>query len=240
MVKGSMGNKSVQESPYPMGIRSEQITEFARLLWIEPKYDARSTDEYCIRYDNDDSILITVTGKEYNERSTREFRDSSGLPLFEIQKVSSLGWKSRRPWRIRLPGSKETDLVDIRLRGLMKKTFEMDFRNVVTRDTRNEDDNMVHMVVHRVSSVYRVYEVRVDGLKVVDIRESMERNRSVPTMMYNSSGGILPSRLVMEVLVAADFDMSLASLIAVIICDIGFSASPPHSKSRMHASLNIP
>lgn len=194
-----------------MGIRPEHIAEFPRLLWIEPKYDARSTDEYCIRYDNDDSILITATGKRYNEKSTREFRDSSGLPLFEIQKVSSLGWKSRRPWRIRLPGSKEADLVDIRLKGLMNNTFEVDFRNVVARDTKNEDDKMVHMVVHRVSPVYRVYEVRVAGIKVVDIRESMERNRSVPTTMYNSSGGILPSRLVMEVLVAADFDMSLVS-----------------------------
>jgi hypothetical protein len=64
--------------------------------------------------------------------------------------------------------------------------------------------------------------------------------------------------LVMEVLVAADFDMSLvsfginqlddavdwpmwqASLIAVIVCDMGFSQSPPHSTSRMHATLNIP
>jgi hypothetical protein len=211
MVKGSMGNKSVQEPPYPMGIRPEHIAEFPRLLWIEPKYDACSTDEYCIRYDNDDSILITATGKRYNEKSTREFRDSSGLPLFEIQKVSSLGWRSRRPWRIRLPGSKEADLVDIRLKGLMNNTFEVDFRNVVARDTKNEDDKMVHMVVHRVSPVYRVYEVRVAGIKVVDIRESMERNRSVPTTMYNSSGGILPSRLVMEVLVAADFDMSLVS-----------------------------
>jgi hypothetical protein len=31
-----------------------------------------------------------------------------------------------------------------------------------------------------------------------------------------------------------------ASLIAVIVCDMGFSATPPHSTSRMHASLGIP
>jgi hypothetical protein len=210
-VKGSMGNKSVQDPPYPMGIRPEHITEFERLLWIEPKYDSRAINEYCIRYDNDDSTLITATGKRYNEKSTREFRDSSGLPLFEMQKVWSPGWKYRRPWRIRLPGSKEADLVDIRLKGLMNTTIEVNFRNVVSRDTKNEDDKIVHIVVHRVSPVYRVYEVRVAGIKVVDIRESMERNRSVPTIMYNSSGGILPSRLVMEVLVAADFDMSLVS-----------------------------
>lgn len=193
-----------------MGIRPEHIPEFERLLWIEPKYDARSTNEYCIRYDNDDSTLITVTGKRYNEKSTREFRDSSGLPLFEMQKVWWPGWKSRRPWRIRLPGSKEADLVDIRFKGLTHTTFEVNFRNVVASGAK--DDNVVHIVVHRVSSLYRVYEVRVAGIKVVDIRESMERNRSVPTIMYNSSGGILPSRLVMEVLVAANFDMSVVSL----------------------------
>jgi hypothetical protein len=44
----------------------------------------------------------------------------------------------------------------------------------------------------------------------------------------------------MEVLVAGNFDMSLAFLIAVIVCDMGFSATPPRSTSRMHATLNIP
>ncbi|KAJ5766155.1 uncharacterized protein N7511_003771 [Penicillium nucicola] len=237
--KGNMGNKTVQEPPHPMGIRPEHITEFERLLWIQPKYDAHAINEYCIRYDSDDSTLLTATGKRYNEKSTREFRDSSGLPLFEMQKVRWSGLKPRRPWRIRLPGSKEDDLVDIRFKGLMNTTFEVTFRNAVARDTKNENDKTVHIVVHRVSPFYQVYEVRADGIKVMDIRESMERNRSVPTIMYNSSGGILPPRLVMEVLVAANFDMSLASLIAVIVCDMGFSASPP-STSRMHTTLNIP
>lgn len=194
-----------------MGIRPEHITEFERLLWIEPKYDAHSINEYSIRYDNDDSTLITATGKRYNEKSTREFRDSSGLPLFEMQKVWWPGLKPRRPWRIRLPGSKEDDLVDIRFKGLMNTTFEVHFRNAVAHDTKNEDDRMIHIVVHRVSPLYRVYEALMGDLKVMDIRESMERNRSVPTIMYNSSAGILPPRLMMEVLVAANFDMSLVS-----------------------------
>jgi hypothetical protein len=127
-----------------------------------------------------------------------------------MQKVRWSGLKSRRPWRIRLPGSKE-DLVDIRFKGLTNTTFEVSFRNAVARDTKSEDDKMVSMVVHRLSPLYRVYEVRTGGIKVMDIRESMERNRSVPTIMYNSSGSILPPRLVMEVLVAANFDMSLVS-----------------------------
>ena len=206
---GSMGDKYVQEPPYSMGIRPEHITEFERLLWIEPKYDAYSSNEYCIRYDSDGSTLFTATGLRYGERYTREYRDSSGLPLFETQKVWSLGWKFRRPWRVRLPGSKEADLVDIRFNGVVNNSFEVNFRNAVAHDTKNEDDKMVHLVVHRVSHVYRVYEVRFGGVKVVDIRESMERNRSVPTSHYNSSGGRLPPRLVMEVLVAGNFDMSL-------------------------------
>ncbi|KAJ5610244.1 hypothetical protein N7510_006963 [Penicillium lagena] len=209
--RGSMGNKSVQEPPYAMGIRPEHVTEFERLLWFEPKYDARSSNEYCIRYDSDDSTLFTVTGMKYNEKCTREFRDSSGLPLFESQKVWSPGWRYRRPWRVRLPGSKKADLVDIRFTCAMGNRFEVNFRNAVAQDTKNEDDNMVHLVVHRVSPVYRVYEVRVAGIKVVDIRESMERNRSVPTGRYNSRGGTLPPRLVMEMLVAENFDMSLVS-----------------------------
>lgn len=207
--RGGLGNKTVQESPFPMGIRPEHITEFERLLWIEPKYDAHSTDEYCIRYDSDDSTLFTATGMKYNGKSTREFRDSSGLPMFESQKVWSLGWRCRRPWRVRLPGSQAADLVDIQFKGAVKNKFQVIFRNAVARDTKHADDNMVHLAVHRVSPVYRVYEVRVAGVKVADIRESMERNRSVPTSLYNSCGGMLPPRLVMEVLVAENFDLSL-------------------------------
>ncbi|KAJ5812360.1 hypothetical protein N7474_008661 [Penicillium riverlandense] len=208
---GTMGNKSVQEPPCAMGIRPEHVTEFERLLWIEPKYDARSSNEYCIRYDSDDSTLFTVTGMKYNEKATREFRDSSGLPLFESQKVWSPGWKHRRPWSVRLPGCKKADLVDIRFKGVMSNSFEVNFRNAAALDTKNKDDQMVRLVVNRVSPIYRVYEVRVAGVKVVDIRESMERNRSVPTGRYNSSGSALPPRLVMEILVAANFDMSLVS-----------------------------
>jgi hypothetical protein len=206
-----------------MGIRPEHITEFERLLWINPKYDPHSPNEYCIRYDSDDTTLFTATGLKFSAKSTREFRDSSGLPLFESQKVWSPGWIYRRPWRVRLPGCKETDLVDIRFKGPMHNSFEVHFRNAVARDFKNEDDRMVHLSVHRVSPVYRVYEVRAAGIKVVDIRESMERNRSVPTSLYNSSGGSLPPRLVMEVLVAGNFDMSLVSSRFWILWDWSFS-----------------
>lgn len=206
-----MGNKSVEDSPYPMGIRPDHITEFERLLWIEPKYAPYSTNEYCIRYDSDDSTLFTATGMKYGEKSTREFRDSSGLPMFECKKVWSPGWRCRRPWRVRLPGSEVDSLVDIQFKGAMRKNFQVIFRNAVAGDTKHEEDKMVHLAVNRVSPVYQVYEVRVAGVKVVDIRESMERNRSVPTRLYNSSGGMLPPRLVMEVLVAENFDLSLVS-----------------------------
>lgn len=210
--KGCMGNQSVEDPPCSMGIRPEYITEFERLLWINPIYDPHSPNEYCIRYDSDDTLLFTATGMNYSAKSTREIRDSSGLPLFEVQKVCSPGWRYKTPWRVRLPGCKEIDLVDIRFKGLMHNKFEVHFRNAVARDSKNEDDQMVHLVVQRVSPVYRVYEVRVAGIKVVDIRESMERNRSVPTRFYNSSKGLLPPRLMMEVKVAENFDMSLVSL----------------------------
>jgi hypothetical protein len=74
---------------------------------------------------------------------------------------------------------KQIWLISDFLKGLMSTTFKVNLRNVAARVIKNEDDKIVYIVVHRVLPIYRIYEVRVAGIKVVDIRESIERNGSV-------------------------------------------------------------
>ncbi|KAJ5658653.1 uncharacterized protein N7484_002302 [Penicillium longicatenatum] len=223
----TLRSRQVQRPHHPIGLRSEHVAEFERLLWVEPKYDPTSSDEYKIKYDSDDSTLITVTGTKYSDRRVREFRDASGLPMFEAQRSRTL-WKNK-PWRIRLPGNVKEDLADVKPSGWLQN-FNLTFRNALAQDAKNNDDKMVTLEVRR-SSALCEFGVWTSGhRKVADIRESMERNRisSSLSMMASGKGGYFsPPRAIMEVLVADGFDFSIASLCAIIICDAYFRPTPP-------------
>lgn len=196
---------SVTEPPCPMGIRSEHITEFERLLYVVPKYDASSSAEYTIKHDSNDATLFTVTGKKFGDRPVREFRDASGLPLFEVQRpLTWMTWRMQRLWQVRLPGDEGTDLVTVKTRRAGTQ-FALVFRNAVAKDAKSEEEKLVTVEVCSNAATYWRYDVTVDGRKVVDIRESMERNHTTSILQP------YPQRMVLEVLVADGFDLSLVS-----------------------------
>ncbi|KAJ5628120.1 hypothetical protein N7490_010348 [Penicillium lividum] len=201
------------ESPrHPIGLRSEHIAEFQRLLWIEPSYDPQSPAEFKINYDSDDSTLITVTGTKYSPRRVREFRDASGLPMFEAQRIR-LPWKSK-PWRIRLPGTEDEDLADVKRKGMMYD-FNLTFYNALAQDAKSDEDKMVTLEV-RHSSAFCTFGIWAGGRKVADVRESVERNRTISSMLsvgVTGRSSYMPSRSIMEVLVADGFDFSLVGSI---------------------------
>ena len=86
-----------------IALRTEYITENKTTLLLKPQGTAESAAAYKI-IDEDDIVLFTVTGwKFYSNRSCREFRDASGLPLFELHR----NWLSLRNgfvWSVTLPG----------------------------------------------------------------------------------------------------------------------------------------
>lgn len=208
-----MRSRHVQTPRHPIGLRPELVTEFERLLWIQPKYDKHSSSEFTIKYDSDDSTLFTVTGTKYGDRPVREFRDKSGLPMFETERVwPALRWK--RPWRVRLPGNDE-DLVNIKLKWL-PHNFDLTFRNALAQDAKTEDDKVVTLEVRRTSALCN-FAIYADGRKVVDIRESVERNRAISYGLvngYQSPGNYRPPRSIMEILVADGVDLSLVSFLS--------------------------
>ncbi|KAJ5938114.1 hypothetical protein N7454_004456 [Penicillium verhagenii] len=212
----TMRSRHVQSPHSPIGLRSEHIAEFERLLWIQPKYDPHSPDEFQIKYDSDDSTLIAVTGTKYQSgRRVREFRDASGLPMFEAQAERSL-WK-KKPWRIRLPGSTEgdgEDLAKLKRKG-MQSNFDLTFRNALAEDAKTDSERMVTLEVRSANAGFGMFGIWAAGRKVADVRQSVTRNRTVSSSlsMGTSWKGAYsqPTRSIMEILVADGFDFCLVS-----------------------------
>lgn len=99
--------RSVLKAPgRPLALRREYVTETKTTFIVRPQGNAASAESYVIT-DDDDTVLFTVTGWKFSDRSCREFRDASGLPLFELHR-SWLAFartsSGRGVWAVTLPG----------------------------------------------------------------------------------------------------------------------------------------
>lgn len=204
--------KAVKKIAHPIGIRQEHIAEEETLLYLRPKYDPYAPDEYTLKRYWDDSTIFTVTGRKYGDTRAREFRDASGLPMFE-SRPTALAW--RRPLLVRLPGKQDEELVDFRM-GWEGYTLKL-------RSAASEAENDVTIQVQVIESMACTeYAAMVDGQKVVDVRESLTMNKSLPTARARAaSDHSLMPRQILEVLVA---EIIQAALIAVHMADTRFSS----------------
>ncbi|CAG8427245.1 unnamed protein product [Penicillium salamii] len=169
-------------------------------------FDQRAPNEYTIRRYWDDSDIFTITGHKYGDTPAREFRDASGLPMFQ-SRATSLAWK--RPLRVRLPGNEETELVDFRIVANGKSYNRIDI------EVRDMD-----------TAAWSGCSATVRGQKVLDVRESISMNKTLPKGRAKGDISLMP-RQILEISVAEGFDMSLAALIAVQMADTRFSTAPP-------------
>ena len=199
-------SKAVKKLEQPIGIRPEHIADDETLLYLKPKYDHRSPNEYTMKRYWDDSTMFTITGHKYGDTPAREFRDSSGLPMFH-SRATLLAWK--RPLRVRLPGNEADELVDFRLES--NRVFKLSFRNSMAPETEDKSYNIVTVEVRDTDSAACTgCSATVKGQKVLDIRESITMNRTLPRARTQGDVSLMP-RQVLEVLVAEGFDMSLVS-----------------------------
>ncbi|CAG7986713.1 unnamed protein product [Penicillium salamii] len=215
-------NKGLKKLSQPIGIRPDHIADEETLLYLKPQYDHRAPNEYTIRRYWDDSDIFTITGHKYGDTPAREFRDASGLPMFQ-SRATSLAWK--RPLRVRLPGNEETELVDFRI--IANGVFKLSFRNAMAPEVEEKSYNMVELEVRDMdSAAWSGCSATVRGQKVLDVRESISMNKTLPKGRAKGDISLMP-RQILEVSVAEGFDMSLAALIAVHMADTRFSTAPP-------------
>ncbi|BCR84171.1 uncharacterized protein ACHE_11573S [Aspergillus chevalieri] len=235
--------RSVLKPPErPIALRCEYITDTKTVLTLNPQGDSNSSKAYKI-LDNEGAVVFTVTGWKFSNRSCREFRDASGLPLFELHR----NWfKFRHKWCVTLPGvepgsssassSSGSGFGDgscnggvlatgsHRIRALGYKPFGGFSigieRNAAAADSKKEDDKKLSLEIEKYGNVLALFDV-VDGdRKVAQVRESIEHNERLALISSRAD-----YRPVLDVIVTPGVDLSLIAIIAVIASDSVFTAN---------------
>ncbi|PLB37100.1 uncharacterized protein BDW47DRAFT_107388 [Aspergillus candidus] len=215
---------SLRPPDRPIAIRRESITTSKTTLVLKTVGNAKSAVAYRITHDDDDGIIeFTVSGSEYGERrSCREFRDASGLPLFELHRRVSL----RHMWAVTLPGGSRSTRGDDPAylgsgspRGVWGASavgnFSFSLRNTAAEDAKTEDDKKVSLKIERYGNVLASFDV-VDGdRKVIEVRQSVKHNQRI-ALRSSSKDGYRPA---LDIIVTSGVDLSVAAIIATIAAD---------------------
>ncbi|KAJ5959655.1 uncharacterized protein N7479_006805 [Penicillium vulpinum] len=217
--KSSTPRYALKAPERQVAFRLEHIVTERTMLLLKPHGDAQSDHAYKIS-DEEGSPAFTATGRKYNDRSCRELRDSSGLPLFDIhtKPISNpLGWV------VTLPGSKINDAT------IAKATPKLawnsinlifSFRNGAAED-RSEEDKQVTLTVKKHGEALAFFDI-VDGdRRIAELRESITHNERLALRKMKRGGGHRPA---LDLIVSPGVDISLVSVIAVIVSDWFFGS----------------
>ncbi|KAH8427293.1 uncharacterized protein LDX57_005007 [Aspergillus melleus] len=218
--RNSRIRRALKAPDRPVAIRREYITDRKTTLVLRPVGDSSSEISYSIA-DLDGIPQFTVTGRKFSNRPCREFRDASGLPLFELHRKISF----RQAWNVCLPGSKKATIASAVPRRSFSATqfgnFDLAFENFAAFECKGAEDKKVNLEIEKHGNVLKTFDV-VDGdRKIAEIRESIPHNRTLALMPESRRGW----RPIMDIDIMPEVDISLATVIAVIASDYCFSAN---------------
>ncbi|KAJ5467397.1 hypothetical protein N7475_005149 [Penicillium sp. IBT 31633x] len=219
--KSSAPRYALRAPARQVAFRMEHIATEKTTLVLRPHGGSQSDKAYIIS-DEEGFHSFTATGYKYNDRSCREIRDSSGLPLFDIHARSlsnPLGWV------ITLPGSKigETDIAKATPRfSLRTNSLSFSFRNGAAEETKSDKDKQLTLTVKKHGQVLAFFDV-VDGdRRIAELRESITHNEKLALTRASRGGGHHHPAL--DLIVSPGVDISLVTAIAVIVSDWFFGA----------------
>jgi hypothetical protein len=204
-------DQALQPLSDPVAIRSELVASEETELRLYPRADRKSAAEYIIRNVFTGSTVASVTGKKYGSSPGREFRDSSGLPLFELRRAGFI-----RPWKVRLPGDDSKDLASIYMQGPSKKITLNIAENqapAINGAKGVDAEKKVTLKVFRKTSLY-TFDVMAGDQKIAHIQENPELNRSVGHFMYGPYDYV-PPRRILDIRLAEGLDASIVSLSSI-------------------------
>lgn len=158
--------------------------------------------------EEDGTPQFTVTGRKYTDRSCREFRDDSGLPLFELHRK----WSWTNSWSVSLPGCDTATIATGAPRWTLGNTsfgnFDLSFENAAAFEGKRGKEKMLTLNIERHGNALALFDV-VDGdRKVAEVRESIHHNEKL-ALMRSSRQGYRPA---MDVIVMPGVDISLVSI----------------------------
>lgn len=191
----------------------ENIATEKTTLFLKPCGDAESQDAFRITYE-DGIAAFTATGREYGDRSCRELRDASGLPLCDIHKKPL---SSPFSWVVTLPGSKPSDVGATIAKATAQwswSSINLNFtlRNSAAAETKQEKEKEVSLTVKKYGHVLSFFDI-VDGdRRIAEVRESISNNETL-ALRRNSRG--VNRRPALDLIIAPGMDVSLVSLVSI-------------------------
>ncbi|CAG7996703.1 unnamed protein product [Penicillium salamii] len=185
---------------HPVAIRSEHVALEETDLRLYPKANRASAAEYIIKNLATASTLFSVTGKKYGSNTGREFRDSTGLPLFELRRATL----PIKPWKVRLPGDKSKDLASISMQGASRK--------IILKVPQNQSAaaDSVTLTVVRTTALF-TFEVMTSSQTVAHVQENTEINTSAGEVVSGPYHNV-PPRRVLDIRLTEGLDASIVSI----------------------------
>ena len=208
--KASKPRYTLRAPDRQVAFRQENIASEKTLLFLKPRGDAQAQDAFKITYE-DSTPAFTATGRKYGDRSCRELRDASGLPLCDIHKKPL---SSPFSWVVTLPGSKPSDTDATIAKATAQWSWSsinlnVTFRNSAAAETKRDEEKEVSLTVKKYGHVLSFFDV-VDGdRRIAEVRESVSNNETL-ALRRNSRG--VNRRPALDLIIAPGMDMSLVSL----------------------------
>lgn len=181
-----------------IAFRMEYIAEYQMAMVVKPQGGPNAKVAYQVMHEAG-ANAFTASGRKYNDRGCREFRDKSGLPLFDIYRKP---WYSLHSYLITLPGSKDGDATIAKAWvdwGVSQMTIS--YRNGAGDEDRSEGSRGSSLTVIKHGNLMNIFDVIDHGRKVMELRESVNHNsrlalrrdsrsRSRPALDLNVTQGV--------------------------------------------------
>lgn len=201
--KNSGPRPSLRPPLREVAFRREHIAEYQMALVAKPQGSSQSKVAYDI-YHEAGASAFTASGRKYNGRECREFRDKSGLPLFEIYKKP---WYSPDAYTITLPGSNDAEST------IAKASPEWGadqmsilYRNGAGDENRTEGSRGSRLTVKKHGNLINLFDVvDDDGRKIIELRESINHNDRLALRRNSRS----KSRPALDLMVTPGVDIAL-------------------------------
>ncbi|KAJ5499129.1 hypothetical protein N7453_008180 [Penicillium expansum] len=218
--KSSAPRYALKAPERQVAFRLEHIATEKTMLLLKPHGDPQSDHAYKIS-DEEGSPVFTATGRKYNDRSCRELRDSSGLPLFDIH---TKPFSNPLGWVVTLPGSKISDATIAKaMPKLAWNSINLifSFRNGAAEERKSEEDKQLTLTIKKHGEALAFFDI-VDGdRRIAELRESIIHNEKLVLRKMKRGGDHRPA---LDIIVSPGVDISLVTVIAVIVSDWFFGS----------------
>ncbi|CAI7677297.1 unnamed protein product [Penicillium pancosmium] len=196
-----------------VALRNEHVVRAKTTLIIKPARDDSSEVGYRIVHE-DGTPAFTVTGRKFGDRSSREFRDTSGLPLFDIHRWSALSIPFR--WYFTMPGSdRKSKIATVDTQTSLKGgDLKFTFQNMAAIDSKMEGERDVTLMVRRHGEALRLFDI-VDGdRRIGEVRESIHHNEKLYLTKRSRRQGFRPA---LEVIIVPGVDATLTLCVLFLV-----------------------